>query len=238
MRVARCSSATIASTSSCQSRSNPWVAGIATLYTPEFFPDRPLAPDEDGVFCQWVQLYQLPLPVVAGIVRNVQEVFPHVEVWFGESAGSHGRRFRAAANVRLDVGGSARRSERSHRRAGARWLNVTAPTSTSGGAMIGERASSPMAPLGPTSRATHVESYVSGRPEATTMRSCDSPNHTSTCGNTSCTFRTIRRLQAGAAGTAGPTDRRRRPRSGASGRSGKLGRVQGGDTRDPRIGRL
>ncbi len=62
--------------------SNPWVAGIATLYTPEFFRvvRRRLAPD--GVFCQWVQLYQLPLPVVAAIVRNVRAVFPHVQVWF------------------------------------------------------------------------------------------------------------------------------------------------------------
>jgi spermidine synthase len=62
--------------------SNPWVAGVATLYTPEFFQvvRRRLAPD--GVFCQWVQLYQLPLPVVAGIVRNLRAVFPHVQVWF------------------------------------------------------------------------------------------------------------------------------------------------------------
>src|SRR5205823_6522718 len=62
--------------------SNPWVAGVATLYTPEFFRivQSRLAPG--GVFSQWVQLYQLPLPVVAGIVRNVRAVFPHVEVWF------------------------------------------------------------------------------------------------------------------------------------------------------------
>src|SRR5205823_752870 len=28
------------------------------------------------------QLYQLPLPVVAAIVRNVRAVFPHVQVWY------------------------------------------------------------------------------------------------------------------------------------------------------------
>lgn len=63
--------------------SNPWLAGVATLYTTEFFQvvrDR-LA--DDGVFCQWVQLYQLPLPVVTGIVQNVHAVFPHVHIWFG-----------------------------------------------------------------------------------------------------------------------------------------------------------
>ena len=63
--------------------SNPWVAGIATLYTPQFFRIARARLAPDGVFCQWIQLYQLPLPVVASIVRNLREVFPHVEVWFG-----------------------------------------------------------------------------------------------------------------------------------------------------------
>jgi len=66
--------------------SNPWVAGVATLYTPEFFRIARARLSDDGVFCQWIQLYQLPLPIVAGIVRNLRDVFPHVHVWFGGSA--------------------------------------------------------------------------------------------------------------------------------------------------------
>lgn len=62
--------------------SNPWVAGVATLYTPEFFQIVRSRLTDGGVFCQWIQLYQLPLPVVASVVRNVRAVFPHVEVWF------------------------------------------------------------------------------------------------------------------------------------------------------------
>lgn len=65
--------------------SNPWVAGIATLYTPEFFHIARSRLADNGVFCQWIQLYQLHLPIVAGIVRNMREVFPYVHVWFGES---------------------------------------------------------------------------------------------------------------------------------------------------------
>jgi len=65
--------------------SNPWVAGVATLYTPEFFQIVRSRLVDGGVFSQWVQLYQLPLPIVAGIVRNVRAVFPHVEVWFSSS---------------------------------------------------------------------------------------------------------------------------------------------------------
>src|SRR3989442_6381498 len=66
--------------------SNPWVAGIATLYTPEFFRIAKTRLADDGVFCQWIQLYQLPLPIVAGIVRSLRQVFPDVHVWFGGTA--------------------------------------------------------------------------------------------------------------------------------------------------------
>src|SRR5437867_2938569 len=49
--------------------SNPWLAGVATLYTPEFFQIVRARLTEGGVFSQWVQLYQLPAAVVTGIVR-------------------------------------------------------------------------------------------------------------------------------------------------------------------------
>ncbi len=62
--------------------SNPWVAGVATLYTPEYFRIVRSRLADDGVFCQWLQIYQLPLDVAAGIVRNLRQAFPHVEVWF------------------------------------------------------------------------------------------------------------------------------------------------------------
>src|SRR5436190_1296900 len=62
--------------------SNPWLAGVATLYTPEFFRIVRERLTDGGVFCQWVQLYQLPLPIVTGIVRSLKAVFPHVQTWF------------------------------------------------------------------------------------------------------------------------------------------------------------
>ena len=62
--------------------SNPWLAGVATLYTPEFFRIVRERLTDGGVFCQWVQLYQLPVPIVTGIVRSLKAVFPHVQIWF------------------------------------------------------------------------------------------------------------------------------------------------------------
>ncbi len=84
-RAARCSSRDDRFDVIVSEPSNPWVAGVATLYTPEFFKIVRSRLAEGGVFGQWVQLYQLPLPVVAGVVRNIRTVFPHVEVWFSST---------------------------------------------------------------------------------------------------------------------------------------------------------
>ncbi len=64
--------------------SNPWVAGVATLYTPEFFRIVRSRLAEDGVFGQWIQLYQLPISVLAGIAKNLRTVFPYVEMWWAD----------------------------------------------------------------------------------------------------------------------------------------------------------
>src|SRR3989442_3077322 len=60
--------------------SNPWVAGVATLYTPEYFQIVRSRLADDGVFCQWLQIYQLPLDVAAGVVRNLRQAFPPLEI--------------------------------------------------------------------------------------------------------------------------------------------------------------
>ena len=119
--------------------SNPWVAGIATLYTPEFFQIVRSRLADDGVFCQWVQLYQLPLPIVAGIVRNIREVFPHVEVWFGESydlmviASPRPITYDPAWVARL-VGPNGAVDELARE-----WLSVDTPDQYFGRRLIGER---------------------------------------------------------------------------------------------------
>jgi len=61
--------------------SNPWVAGASSLFTRDFF-DRArsrLAPD--GLFCQWVQLYELTVPEFQAILRGFASVFREVHVF-------------------------------------------------------------------------------------------------------------------------------------------------------------
>ncbi len=58
--------------------SNPWIAGIASLFTTDFYrlAKANLAPG--GIFCQWAQLYELGPARVKMIYRTFREVFPYV----------------------------------------------------------------------------------------------------------------------------------------------------------------
>jgi spermidine synthase len=66
--------------------SNPWVSGVANLFTVDFYrlAQRRLRPG--GLFMQWVQAYRLELRDLRGVVRSFLEVFPAATLW-EESAG-------------------------------------------------------------------------------------------------------------------------------------------------------
>ncbi len=61
--------------------SNPWIAGVASLFTLEFYraARERLAPR--GVMVQWLQNYSMYSRDMQMVVRTFQEVFPHVSVW-------------------------------------------------------------------------------------------------------------------------------------------------------------
>jgi spermidine synthase len=61
--------------------SNPWMAGVATLFTREFFTaarDR-LAPD--GIICQWAHTYDISEADLRSVVRTFAAVFPEGTMW-------------------------------------------------------------------------------------------------------------------------------------------------------------
>jgi spermidine synthase len=64
--------------------SNPYRAGVASLFTREFYQSvsQRLAPG--GMFIQWVQTYDVDTRTVATIYRTMNSVFPHVETWRAE----------------------------------------------------------------------------------------------------------------------------------------------------------
>ncbi|RME04367.1 MAG: hypothetical protein D6805_03345 [Planctomycetota bacterium] len=61
--------------------SEPWLAGSASLFTEEFFRLVRGRLRRGGKFCQWLQLYHLPLEVFLSVVRAFQRVFPYVYIF-------------------------------------------------------------------------------------------------------------------------------------------------------------
>jgi spermidine synthase len=61
--------------------SNPWIAGVASLFTREFYGFAKAHLAADGVFCQWAQLYELGPSSVKTIYATFLEAFPEVIAW-------------------------------------------------------------------------------------------------------------------------------------------------------------
>lgn len=66
--------------------SHPWVPGVANLFTQEFFELGRGRLKEDGVFIQWLQIYQLSTDSLRSVLATFRSVFPHVMVFRVEGA--------------------------------------------------------------------------------------------------------------------------------------------------------
>jgi spermidine synthase len=60
--------------------SNPWVSGVASLFTREFYARVRSKLNEDGLFVQWIHAYEMTDPLLAQIVAALLEAFPHSEL--------------------------------------------------------------------------------------------------------------------------------------------------------------
>ncbi len=61
--------------------SNPWIAGIANLYTREFYQVINSKIKDDGVFAQWFHNYSMSPDDFRMVFRTFSEAFPYVSVW-------------------------------------------------------------------------------------------------------------------------------------------------------------
>jgi spermidine synthase len=61
--------------------SNPWVSGVANLFTREFY--RRVKPhlNAGGVLAQWIQLYEIEPALVATVLAALGEEFPHYAIY-------------------------------------------------------------------------------------------------------------------------------------------------------------
>lgn len=60
--------------------SNPWITGVSDLFTVDHFRVARRRLREGGIYCQWVQLYEMSPENIKVIFRTFAEVFPHVLV--------------------------------------------------------------------------------------------------------------------------------------------------------------
>jgi len=67
--------------------SHPWVPGVANLFTQEFFEMGRSRLTDEGVFVQWLQIYQLSTDSLRSVLATYQKVFPHVMVFRVRGAG-------------------------------------------------------------------------------------------------------------------------------------------------------
>jgi spermidine synthase len=61
--------------------SNPWMAGIASLFTREFFEAARSRLAGNGVLCQWAHTYDISTDDLGSIVATFTSVFPHATLW-------------------------------------------------------------------------------------------------------------------------------------------------------------
>jgi spermidine synthase len=69
--------------------SNPWVSGMANLFSREFFKLAKERLRKEGVMCQWVHAYSMSSVDFKTIVRTFHTAFPHVTVWEASIGGNY-----------------------------------------------------------------------------------------------------------------------------------------------------
>jgi len=61
--------------------SNPWVSGVSSLFTREFYQRIRSHLNPGGILVQWFQLYEIDASLLASVMRALGEAFPHYVVF-------------------------------------------------------------------------------------------------------------------------------------------------------------
>lgn len=61
--------------------SNPWVSGTASLFTDEFYEEIKKHLTDEGVFAQWLQIYEIDLYLVMSILKTLNNQFPSYQLY-------------------------------------------------------------------------------------------------------------------------------------------------------------
>jgi spermidine synthase len=65
--------------------SNPWVAGIGSVFSKEFYELCATRLKDQGLMAQWFHIYEMHDGIVNLVIRTFSSVFPNVEIWDSEN---------------------------------------------------------------------------------------------------------------------------------------------------------
>jgi hypothetical protein len=66
--------------------SNPWVSGVSSLFTQQFYAFLRGHLNEGGILIQWLQSYELDDQLLSTMLSALREEFPHIDVYITNSA--------------------------------------------------------------------------------------------------------------------------------------------------------
>ena len=83
--------------------SNPWITGVSNLFTREYFQSVKARLVDDGIFCQWAQLYEMAPWNIKAIYRTLLDQFPYVMVFAAEDLSSDTILIASRKPIELDI---------------------------------------------------------------------------------------------------------------------------------------
>ncbi len=83
--------------------SNPWITGVSNMFTQDNFVSTSKALKKGGIFCQWVQLYELSPENIKTIFRTFASVFPYTVLFAAEDLSSDTMMLGAFEPIKLDL---------------------------------------------------------------------------------------------------------------------------------------
>ncbi len=105
--------------------SNPWMAGVAAVFSREYYQDCLARLKPGGLCAQWVQTYETDDETFATVVATFGSVFPHLSLW--QTSTSDLVLIGSAQPFQTDLPGLVRRMEAPAVTADLRQIEITRP---------------------------------------------------------------------------------------------------------------
>ncbi len=66
--------------------SNPWVSGVSSLFTHEFYNSIIPYLNQHGIFTQWIQTYEFNIDLFISVLKSLSSTFPFYSIYFTDSS--------------------------------------------------------------------------------------------------------------------------------------------------------